>query len=105
MMAAQLFETAEKAIPDLRSKIAKGNVSSTILSLVQFLWHHDQSHIYINIGEFQPLREWLRTNVHETGSLYASPDELLMAVTGKPLDPTIYITYLQKKYTELYNLW
>ena len=28
MMAAQLFETAEKAIPDLRNKIAKGTVSS-----------------------------------------------------------------------------
>ena len=26
MMAAQLFETAEKAIPDLRNKIAKGSL-------------------------------------------------------------------------------
>ena len=32
MMAAQLFETAEKAIPDLRGKIAKGNVPFTISS-------------------------------------------------------------------------
>ena len=34
MMAAQLFETAEKAIPDLRSKIAKG--------IVQSLLHRDK---------------------------------------------------------------
>jgi carboxypeptidase Taq len=78
MMAAQLFETAEKQIPDLRGKLSR--------------------------GEFAPLREWLRTNVHETGSLYASPDELLTAVTGKPLDPQIYVDYLKKKYSELYKL-
>jgi carboxypeptidase Taq len=78
MMAAQLFETAEKQIPDLRGKLRR--------------------------GEFQPLREWLRTNVHETGSLYASPDELLTAVTGKPLDPMVYIGYLKKKYEALYKL-
>ena len=84
------------------------------LILIQYRHQPPSSHHHISsphsnypyptTGEFQPLREWLRTNVHETGSLYASPDELLLAVTGKPLDPTIYITYLQKKYTELYNL-
>ena len=38
------------------------------------------------------------------GSLYASPDELLQAVTGKPLDPNVYIRYLQNKYEALYKL-
>ena len=37
MMAAQLFETAEKAIPDLRGKIAKGNVPCTIFSYPRVL--------------------------------------------------------------------
>lgn len=78
MIAAQLFETAEKQIPDIRSQIRK--------------------------GEFKQLREWLRTHVHEVGSLHESPDALLTAVTGKPLDPNIYVNYLEKKYTSLYKL-
>ena len=78
MMAAQLFVTAEDSIPELRDKISK--------------------------GDFKPLREWLRTNVHEVGSLYASPDELLTAITKKPLDPKIYVNYLEKKYKSLYKI-
>ena len=38
------------------------------------------------------------------GSLYDSPDLLLSAVTGKPLDPQIYLTYLKTKYSALYDL-
>jgi Zn-dependent M32 family carboxypeptidase len=78
MIAAQLFETAEKQIPDLKTQIRN--------------------------GEFKQLREWLRVNVHEVGSLYESPDELLTVVTGKPLDPAIYVNYLNKKYSALYKL-
>mmetsp|Transcript_20504 Transcript_20504/g.28241 ORF Transcript_20504/g.28241 Transcript_20504/m.28241 type:complete len:568 (+) Transcript_20504:3-1706(+) len=78
MAAAQLFEAAEKAIPDMRGKISR--------------------------GEFGEIRQWLRTNVHEVGSLYDNPDELMTAVTGKPLDPAIYVAYLEKKYKELYQL-
>jgi carboxypeptidase Taq len=76
MMAAQLFETIKKEMPDINQQIAK--------------------------GEFSLIKEWLRTNIHEVGSLYASPDELLIAVTGKPLDPEIYINYLCEKYNRLY---
>lgn len=78
MMAAQLFETAEKEIPGLRGKLA--------------------------VGEFSPLREWLREKIHKAGSKHASLDELLEEVTGRPLDPTVYTNYLKKKYTALYNL-
>ena len=79
MISAQLFDHIEKtSIPDLRAQIRK--------------------------GEFQNLRAWLRVNIHEIGSLYESPDELLIAVSGKPLDPEIYINYLETKYKKLYNL-
>lgn len=79
MIAAQLFEHIETtSIPDLRYQIRN--------------------------GEFKKLREWLRLNIHQVGSLYESPDELLQAVTGKPLDPEIYIRYLEKKYSKLYHL-
>lgn len=78
MMAAQLFETAQAEIPDLKGKISR--------------------------GEFKPLREWLREKIHKVGSKYGSLDELLIAVTGKPLDPYIYTNYLKKKYYKLYDL-
>lgn len=78
MIAAQLFETAEKQIPDLKTQIRN--------------------------GQFKPLREWLRVNIHEVRSLYDSPDKLLTVVTGQPLDPVIYVNYLDKKYTDLYKL-
>ena len=38
------------------------------------------------------------------GSLYDSPDKLLTVVTGKPLDPAVYIQYIQGKYRTLYAL-
>jgi carboxypeptidase Taq len=78
MAATQFFEAAEKAIPDLKTQISK--------------------------GEFKQLREWLRTNVHAKGSLYGSPDELLENVTGKKLDPNIFVNYLKYKYHKLYDL-
>ena len=55
-MAAQIFSAAEDALPGLSDQIRR--------------------------GEFAPLREWLRTEIHEVGSTYASPDDLLRAVTG-----------------------
>jgi len=76
--AAQLFEELEKQMPDAREKIKK--------------------------GDFKPIREWLRINVHEKGSLYDSPDLLLSKITGRPLDPSAYTSYLKKKYSALYKL-
>ena len=78
MIAAQLFETLEREMPDVRDKIRK--------------------------GEFQPIREWLQRKVHNVGSLYPSPDELLIHTTGKPMDPTIFVNYLKNKYADLYQL-
>ena len=76
--AAQIFATAQERLPGLDEQLAK--------------------------GEFAPLREWLRKNVHERGSFCASADELMLEVTGKPLDAAIYVDYLTKKFRELYKL-
>jgi Zn-dependent M32 family carboxypeptidase len=38
------------------------------------------------------------------GSLHGSCDELLEAVTGRPLDPKVFTRYLTKKYAALYDL-
>ena len=55
-------------------------------------------------GEFAPLREWLREKVHAQGSLHASPDELLIAATGEPLNTKYFLEHLRGKYSELYQL-
>ena len=78
IMAAQIFAAAEDALPGLSDQIRR--------------------------GEFAPLREWLRTEIHEVGSTYASPDDLLRAVTGDGIDPAPFLNYLTAKYGELYGL-
>jgi len=46
----------------------------------------------------------LRVNVHDRGSECDSADDLLVLVTGKPLDAEAFTKYLTEKYTKLYNL-
>ena len=55
-------------------------------------------------GKFTPIRDWLREKIHNVGSLYPSADELCEAVTGAPLDPSIYVEHLNKKYSALYGV-
>ena len=77
-MATQLYETALQKIPDLEQQLSK--------------------------GDFKPLRAWLLDAVHRRGSFCASADELMKEVTGRPLDPNVFLEYLNKKYRELYRL-
>ncbi|GLC44578.1 hypothetical protein PLESTM_001617300 [Pleodorina starrii] len=78
MYATQIYAAAEKDIPDLAHKI-RG-------------------------GDFKPLKSWLNSKIHSLGSLHNSGDELMAAVTGSPLDPAVFLTYLRDKYTHLYKL-
>jgi len=80
IMAVQIFQAAQRDLgdADLDAQIAR--------------------------GEFKPLREWLREKIHNVGSVYASPDELLTKVTGAPVSPAPFLEYLKTKYTELYRL-
>ena len=80
IMAAQIFDAAKAAIPDLEAKVAA--------------------------GDFAPLRAWLGDEIHAVGSLYASPDELLAKVTGgsSGIDPKPFLAYLTAKYAALYGL-
>jgi carboxypeptidase Taq len=71
MTAAQLFDAARKALPDLDGDIAA--------------------------GRFAPLLGWLRENVHGKASRY-STDELLRQATGKPLDAEIFKAHLRARY-------
>ena len=42
---------------------------------------------------------WLREHVHAKGALLAAP-ELLVAATGKPLDPEIFLAHLRRRYLD-----
>ncbi|MDP6689918.1 MAG: carboxypeptidase M32 [Alphaproteobacteria bacterium] len=72
MAAAQLFQTAEQALPDLPADLAR--------------------------GDFSRLMAWLRETVHSQGRLHGSADDLLTAVTGVPLDGAIFRSHLEKRY-------
>ena len=76
LYAAQFYRAASETIPDLEGKISK--------------------------GELAPLREWLGTNVHQPGSVYPAP-ELCERVTGKPLDPQVFLDYLTNKMRDIHG--
>ncbi|HVT79752.1 MAG TPA: carboxypeptidase M32 [Phycisphaerae bacterium] len=77
VLAAQLFESAEKSIPSLRGDIRNGKFSS--------------------------LLDWLKTNVHQHGKRYV-PTDLVKHATGKPLTTDAYLKYLTEKFTRVYKL-
>jgi carboxypeptidase Taq len=57
----------------------------------------------IRTGDFSALLSWLRVKIHQYGRKY-EPQELVMRVTKKPIDPEPYVRYLTAKYTEIYGL-
>jgi len=75
--AAQFFNQAEKEIPNLKEKIQDGDLSL--------------------------LSDWLKTNIHQYGRLFAS-DELCEKITGEKLNFKYFINYAKIKYNKLYNL-
>ncbi len=54
-------------------------------------------------GNFAVIKDWLRENIHQFGSLY-TPSELIVKVTGEELNPKYFLEYLNKKYGEIYEI-
>jgi carboxypeptidase Taq len=50
------------------------------------------------------IQEWLNEHIHRKGSLHPSGDDLMKSVTGHPLQPQVFLSYLQKKYSKMYKL-
>jgi carboxypeptidase Taq len=73
LIAAQLFEAAREAIPDLLETITQ--------------------------GEFAPLLSWLRERVHKKGSLLSTA-ELLESATGQPLGTASFECHLHHRYLD-----
>ena len=71
MIAAQVMNAAEDALPELDSHVEAGN--------------------------FAPLQGWLRENIHAKASSL-STQELVQEATGKPLDATLYRQHLMQRY-------
>ncbi len=70
LMAAQWFAAASEYIPDIEAKIEAGN--------------------------FEPVVSWLRQAIHERGQLKTAR-ELLMEVTGEPLNPRYFKEHLERR--------
>jgi len=76
IMAAQFYAAALDAHPEIEDEIGQGC--------------------------FTTLHNWLRHNIYRHGARYTA-DELLRRVTGQPLTLEPYLTYLSRKYSELYG--
>ena len=77
VLSVQFFDEAVKAHPEIPAQMKR--------------------------GEFSPLLGWLRENVHRHGARYY-PDELVERITGRTLDTAPYLSYLNGKFGELYDL-
>jgi carboxypeptidase Taq len=51
----------------------------------------------IERGEFSPLLQWLRRELHQHGRKF-EPQELVTRITQSPIDPEPYLQYLERKY-------
>ncbi|MEK7778482.1 MAG: carboxypeptidase M32 [Pseudomonadota bacterium] len=58
---------------------------------------------YIATGNFGPIRQWLNQKIHSQGRLL-TPQELVLKVTGEPLNPDHFMEYLASKYRAIYSL-
>jgi carboxypeptidase Taq len=77
LYAAQFFEQAQRDLGDLHEMFGR--------------------------GEFLPLREWLRTNIHAHGRRYPAA-ELGRRITGEPLSHAALMRHLKGKFGPLYDL-
>jgi carboxypeptidase Taq len=71
LLAAQLFQAAERAVPDLESAIGR--------------------------GDFATLRRWLRANVHEKASSLPM-QALVREAAGEPLGTEAFLAHIEGRY-------
>ena len=76
LYAAMFFQKACQDIPALESEIKQGNLLS--------------------------LKNWLTRQIHQHGRHYSAPD-LLRHVTGQPLSPEPFLSYLRTKIGKIYG--
>ena len=57
----------------------------------------------IEKGDFAPVNAWLTEHIWQYGSEH-SPEWIIKNACGEDFSPRYYIEYLNKKYSEIYNL-
>ncbi|MBP1999623.1 carboxypeptidase Taq [Paenibacillus shirakamiensis] len=77
LYAAQILHTIEQQVPNLYEAIEQ--------------------------GDFDTVQTWLHAQIHQYGKLY-TPEELILKVTGEPLNADYLVDYLEQKYSRIYNL-
>jgi len=79
-----------------------GNIYSACLDEAMRLEMPDRD-MKVAKGETTEILNWLRTKIHHKGRLLPAP-ELIETASGKPTTTTPLISYLEQKYSNLYNL-
>jgi carboxypeptidase Taq len=74
--SGMILETLDRDLPDWKEKLSKGSVTPTI--------------------------DWLKENVHYKANLY-DPADMIEEITGKKLTSEPFITYLETKYSKIFN--
>jgi carboxypeptidase Taq len=77
IISCQIWEKANTALPDLDGQFER--------------------------GEFMPLREWLRENLHQYGRKF-TPVEMLQRLTGSDIEVGPYVRYLYAKLRDIYQI-
>ena len=77
LYASQMATKIRQDLPDLDERIAAGDVLVLI--------------------------DWLKECVHQQGGVY-QPDDLMVRITGSPLDSSHFVRYVQAKYSDIYGL-
>lgn len=77
VIAAQVFEAARAALPDLDTQLER--------------------------GDFASLRGWLTEHLYRHGARY-EPDELVRRATGAPIGTDAFVRHLHTKYGALYGI-
>jgi carboxypeptidase Taq len=75
LLSVQLFEKIQSEVPSLE--------------------------LQLETGDFKPLLQWLRENIHQHGRKFL-PSQLIQRATGEPLRAAPYLRYLREKYSEIY---
>ena len=57
----------------------------------------------ISNGDFAPIKEWLRTNIHDYGRT-ETPAQIVQRVCGRPLTEDDFLAYVGDKATLVYNV-
>lgn len=77
--------------------------SAVAAQIYAYMQKHTAIDEWIETGNFEALKNYLRDHLHQYGAIY-NTNELLLQLTQETFNPQYYIDYLKNKYTQLYHL-